>query len=180
VARAEPQLPVVLPPDDELRRRAEASTIVGQLRGLAEWAGRDGRAVTAAGRLRMADARELVDVLGTGDKAEGVRSSADLPRLGLLVEWAKKARLVRVAKGRLYAVARARPVLADPLQLLRDGIVAALRERGDTVLECLMPLLRRAAEVLPAAEQGMARLDVIARECADRLRAVCERPPRAA
>jgi hypothetical protein len=117
VARAEPQLPVVLPPEDELRRRAGASTVVGQLRGLAEWAGRDGRAVTAAGRLRMADARELVDVLGTGDKAEGVRSSADLPRLGLLVEWAKKARLVRVVKGRLCAVARARPVLADPLQL---------------------------------------------------------------
>lgn len=116
-ARAEPQLPVVLPPDGELRRRAEASAIVAQLRGLAEWAGRDGRAVTAAGRLRMADARELVDVLGTGDNPEGVRSSADLPRLGLLVEWAKKARLVRVAKGRLYAVTKARPVLADPLQL---------------------------------------------------------------
>ncbi len=116
-ARAEPQLPVVLPPDGELGRRAEASTIVAQLRGLAEWAGRDGRVVTAAGRLRMADARELVDLLGTGDKAEGVRSSADMPRLGLLVEWAKKARLVRVAKGRLYAVAKARPVLADPLQL---------------------------------------------------------------
>lgn len=116
-ARAEPQLPVALPPDDELRRRAEASATVAQLRGLAEWAGRDGRAVTAAGRLRMADARELVDVLGTGDKADAVRSSADLPRLGLLVEWAKKARLVRVTKGRLYAVAKARPVLADPLQL---------------------------------------------------------------
>lgn len=117
VARAEPQLPVVLPPDDELRRQAEASTIVAQLRGLAQWAGRDGRAVTAAGRLRMTNARELVDVLGTGDKAEGVRSSAGLPRMGLLVEWAKKARLVRVVKGRLCAVARARPVLADPLQL---------------------------------------------------------------
>ncbi|MEU9111202.1 hypothetical protein AB0D04_05205 [Streptomyces sp. NPDC048483] len=117
VARAEPQLPVVLPPSDELRRQAEASTVVAQLCGLAEWAGRGGRAVTAAGRLRMGDARELVDVLGTGDNTEGVRSSADLPRLGLLVEWAKKARLVRVAKGRLYAVAKARPVLADPLQL---------------------------------------------------------------
>jgi hypothetical protein len=116
-ARAEPQLPVVLPADSELRRRAEASTIVAQLRGLAEWAGSDGRVVTAAGRLRMTDARELVDVLGTGDKTEGVRSSADLPRLGLLVEWAKKARLVRVVKGRLYAVGKARPVLADPLQL---------------------------------------------------------------
>ncbi|WP_327722123.1 hypothetical protein OG381_47095 [Streptomyces sp. NBC_00490] len=116
-ARAEPQLPVVLPSDGELRRRAEASTIVVQLRGLAEWVGREGRVVTAAGRLRMADARELVDGLGTGDRTEGVRSSSDLPRLGLLVEWAKKARLVRVAKGRLHAVAKARPVLADPLQL---------------------------------------------------------------
>ncbi|XUL88987.1 hypothetical protein ACQ86D_22045 [Streptomyces galilaeus] len=116
-ARAEPQLPVVLPPESELRQRAAASTTVAQLRGLAEWAGREGRVVTAAGRLRMADARELVDVLGTGDRTEGVRSSADLPRLGLLAEWAKKARLVRVAKGRLYAVAKARPVLADPLQL---------------------------------------------------------------
>ncbi|MBC7268284.1 MAG: hypothetical protein H5T76_06105, partial [Streptomyces sp.] len=116
-ARAEPQLPVVLPPDSELRGRAETSTTVAQLRGLAQWAGNEGRVVTAAGRLRMTDTRELVDVLGTGDRTEGVRSSADLPRLGLLVEWAKKARLVRVAKGRLYAVAKARPVLADPLQL---------------------------------------------------------------
>ena len=117
VARAEPQLPVMLPPDDELRRPAEASKTVAQLRGLAEWAGQGGRPVTATGRLRMAEARELVDVLGTGDRIEGVRSSADLPRLGLLMEWAKKARLVRVAKGRLYAVAKARPVLADPLRL---------------------------------------------------------------
>ncbi|MDQ0955842.1 hypothetical protein QFZ24_009851 [Streptomyces phaeochromogenes] len=116
-ARAEPQLPVVLPSDGELRRRAEASTIAAQLRGLAEWVGREGRVVTATGRLRMTDARELVDVLGTGDRTEGVRSSAELPQLALLVEWATKARLVRVAKGRLYAVAKARPVLADPLQL---------------------------------------------------------------
>lgn len=143
-ARAEPQLPVALPPDGELRRRAEESAIVAQLRGLAEWAGRDGRAVTAAGRLRMADARELVDVLGTGDNAE-VRSSAGLPRLGLLVEWAKKARLVRVVKGRLYAVAKARPVLADPLQLwlrafdacfeLRQALIGA---RSDWRVESML------------------------------------------
>ncbi|MCK8437805.1 hypothetical protein G3I77_33840 [Streptomyces sp. D2-8] len=127
--RAEPQLPVVLPPDGELRLLAEASTTVAQLRGLAEWAGREGRVVTATGRLRMADARELVDVLGTGDRTEGVRSSNDLPRLGLLVEWAKKARLVRVAKGRLYAVAKARPVLADPLQLWSRAFDALLELR---------------------------------------------------
>ncbi|MEU6373324.1 hypothetical protein [Streptomyces sp. NPDC046909] len=133
VARAEPQLPVMLPPDGELRRRAEESAVVAQLRGLAEWVGRDGRAVTATGRLRIADARELVAVLGTGDKAEGVRSSADLPRLGLLVEWAKKARLVRVAKGRLYAVAKARPVLADPLQLWLRAFDACFELRKELI-----------------------------------------------
>ncbi|WP_241745879.1 hypothetical protein [Streptomyces lydicus] len=85
-ARAEPQLPVVLPPDGELCRRAEELAIVTQFRGLAEWARHDGRAVTATGRLWMADPRELVDMLGTGDNAEAVRSSADLPRLGLLVD----------------------------------------------------------------------------------------------
>lgn len=128
-ARAEPQLPVMLPPDDELRRLAGASTTVAQLRGLTEWAGQDGRPVTATGRLRIADARELAGLLGTGDKTDGVRSSADLPRLGLLVEWAKKARLVRVAKGRLYAVAKARPVLADPLQLWLRAFESCLELR---------------------------------------------------
>jgi hypothetical protein len=128
-ARAEPQLPVMLPPDDELRRLAGASTIVAQLRGLTEWAGQDGRPVTTTGRLRIADARELVGLLGTRDKTDGVRSSADLPRLALLVEWAKKARLVRVVKGRLYAVAKARPVLADPLRLWLSAFDACLELR---------------------------------------------------
>ncbi|MFI9547482.1 hypothetical protein ACIHAR_26750 [Streptomyces sp. NPDC052016] len=54
-ARAEPQLPVALPEDDELRRRAGASTTVTQLRGIAEWAGRgrpprDGGGAAADGR----------------------------------------------------------------------------------------------------------------------------------
>lgn len=73
-----------------------------------------------------------------------------------------------------------RQVLAAADGELRDGILAALRERGDTVLECLMALLRRVAEALPAAEWGAAGLDVIVRDCVDRLRVVAERPPRAA
>ncbi|MFD3804865.1 hypothetical protein ACFWTC_14810 [Streptomyces sp. NPDC058619] len=128
-ARAEPQLPVALPQDDELRRPAEASTTAAQLRGLTEWAGQGGRTMTATGRLRMSDARELAGLLGTGDETDGVRSSADLPRLGLLVEWAKKARLVRVVKGRLYAVAKARPVLADPLRLWLSAFDACFEVR---------------------------------------------------
>ncbi len=73
-----------------------------------------------------------------------------------------------------------RHVLAAADEELRDGIVAALRERGNTVLECLMPLLRRAAEASTSAEWGVAGLDVLAQDSADRLRAVCERPSRAA
>jgi hypothetical protein len=73
-----------------------------------------------------------------------------------------------------------RHVLAAADEELRDGILAALREPGDTVLECLMPLLRHAAEAITPAEWGEAGLDAMARDCADRLRAVCERPQRAA
>ncbi|MGW1026410.1 hypothetical protein ACWD4J_22410 [Streptomyces sp. NPDC002577] len=115
--RSEPQLPVALPGDDVLREQADRSPVLRQLRGLTEWAGRDGRTLTGSGRLRLSDARELVEQLNTGDVTDSVRSSADLPRLNLLVEWAKRARLIRVAKGKLYAVAKAEPVLNDPLAL---------------------------------------------------------------
>ncbi|WP_369250382.1 hypothetical protein [Streptomyces sp. R41] len=122
--RSEPQLPVALPGDDVLREQAGRSPVLRQLRGLAEWAGRDRRTLTGSGRLRLSDARELVERLDTGDDTDSVRSSADLPRLNLLVEWAKRARLIRVAKGRLYAVAKAEPVLNDPLALWRRAFDA--------------------------------------------------------
>ncbi|MGO4420444.1 hypothetical protein AB4Z54_17360, partial [Streptomyces sp. MCAF7] len=117
VERAEPQLPVTLPEEDVLRERAAAIPLIGQLAGLAGWAGSEGRELTKTGRLRLADARELVRTLDTGDQADQVRTSAELPRLNLLFAWAKQARLIRVAKGRVYAVAKACSVLADPLAL---------------------------------------------------------------
>ncbi|MER5925098.1 hypothetical protein [Streptomyces mirabilis] len=122
--RSEPQLPVALPGDDVLREQAGRSPVLRQLRELAEWAGRDRRTLTGSGRLCLSDARELVERLNTGDDTDSVRSSADLPRLNLLVEWAKTARLIRVAKGRLYAVAKAEPVLNDPLALWRRAFDA--------------------------------------------------------
>ncbi|GAA3479048.1 hypothetical protein GCM10018966_035780 [Streptomyces yanii] len=122
--RSEPQLPIALPGDDVLREQADRSPVLRQLRGLAEWAGREGRALTGSGRLRLSDARGLVERLDTGDSTDSVRSSADLPRLNLLVEWAKTARLIRVAKGKLYAVAKAEPVLNDPLGLWRRAFDA--------------------------------------------------------
>ncbi|MEW2489821.1 hypothetical protein [Streptomyces sp. NPDC048411] len=131
--RAEPQLPVVLPGEDGRRAQAAEAPLLRQLSGLADWAGPQGRELTKTGRLRIADARELVATLETGDRPGSPRTSAELPRLNLIFEWAKKARLIRVAKGRVYAVAKARPLLADPLALWQRAF--------ETVFELREPLL---------------------------------------
>jgi hypothetical protein len=122
--RAFPQLPVSLPADEELAEAAEASPLVAQLRKLVDWVG-DGRALTGTGQLKLADARELVSLLDTGDtldrdlgdKVETVRSSADLPHLSIVFELAKRARIVRVVKGKLVRVAKAAPLLKNALAL---------------------------------------------------------------
>jgi hypothetical protein len=135
MARAEPQLPVALPALEELRAAAERSAVVRQLAGLARWAGEaaGGRELTGRGRLRLADATELVRTLETGDRPGSPRSSAELPRLNMLFAWARQARLVRVTKGRLHAVAKARPLLDDPLGLWLRAF-EALFELRETLL----------------------------------------------
>ena len=60
---------------------------------------------------------------------------------------------------------------------LRDEIVAALRGYGDNVLGCLIPALRSAA-ALPTAARREAGLDVVARDCGERLGAIIARPLR--
>jgi hypothetical protein len=60
---------------------------------------------------------------------------------------------------------------------LRDEIVAALGGYGDSVLGCLMPALRSAA-ALPTDARRAAGLDVVARDCGQRLGAVIARPLR--
>ncbi len=93
-----------------------------QLRELTHWVG-EGRTLTQTGRIRLADARELVALLGTRDELDPMdgrfrtTSSADLPELTLLVEWAKACGLVRVARGRLLAVKRHAALLDDPPRL---------------------------------------------------------------
>jgi hypothetical protein len=119
--RAFPQLPVSLPAESELADAAERSSLVAKLRKFAEWVG-DGRVLTGTGTLKLADARELVSLLDTGDALEWdlggevqhVRSSADLPHLAILFELAKRARIVRVVKGKLVRVAKAAPLLGTP------------------------------------------------------------------
>ncbi|MEV0350639.1 hypothetical protein AB0H88_33060 [Nonomuraea sp. NPDC050680] len=116
--RAFAQPPIALPPATELAEAAARSEIVRQLAALADWAGADGRPLTASGNLRPADARELVVLLETGEENLRFRSAVELPRVNLLLTWAKKARLIRTSKGRLYRVAKSVPLLRDPEALL--------------------------------------------------------------
>jgi hypothetical protein len=66
-----------------------------------EWLG-EGRKLTAAGNLTLADAKELAGLLGLEDpdRLAGlrVRSAQDIAGLELLVGWAKQLRLAQVAK----------------------------------------------------------------------------------
>jgi hypothetical protein len=107
------ELPVRLAAPEELTAAAGRSKVAGQLRAFAEWLGPKGRGLTSAGNIRPADARELITLLGTGDEGLRFRSAIELPGLDLIVNWAKKALLVRKQGARLVPVAKARPVLAD-------------------------------------------------------------------
>lgn len=86
------------------------------------WVGA-GRPLTQTGRVRLADARELVALLGTGDELDPLdgrfktASSAELDGLTLVVEWAKACRLVRVQRGRLVPVKKHEHLLREPAQL---------------------------------------------------------------
>ncbi|MET9243993.1 hypothetical protein [Nonomuraea sp. NPDC003709] len=115
--RAFPQPPIVLPPAPEIAAAAARSETVRRLAALADWVGTGGRPLTSAGNLRVADARELAELLGTGEQGLKVRSAMHMPKVHLLVEWAKAARLVRVSKGRLLRVAKAAPLLRAPERL---------------------------------------------------------------
>ena len=99
------------------------------------WVG-EGRALTQTGRVRLADVRELVVLLDTGDLPDPqnasarITSSAELPELTAVVEWAKACRLVRVNKGRLVPVKKNMALLDRPLELwaaMLEALPAAWR-----------------------------------------------------
>jgi hypothetical protein len=126
------QLPVTLPAPEELTVAAGRSKVAGQLRAFAQWLGPKGRALTPAGNIRPADARELIPLLGTADEGLRFHSAAELPGLDLIVNWAKKARLVRKQGTRLVPVAKAQPLLADAEALWQRAFEAAF-DLGDAV-----------------------------------------------
>src|SRR6266571_3967711 len=96
---------------NDLEAAAEHAVLTGQVRSLVAWVG-SGRKLTQTGRIGLADARHLVEVLGTGDTIDPkigdrvfkTKSSEELAHLTRIVEWAKAARLVRVSGTRLVPV----------------------------------------------------------------------------
>jgi hypothetical protein len=110
-----------------------------QMRALVGWVGA-GRKLTQTGRVTLADARALVEVLDTGDRMDPVigdrtfktKSSEELYHLTLLVEWAKAARLLRTAGGRLLPVKKNAKLLDRPDEL-RRALFAALPHIGSVL-----------------------------------------------
>jgi hypothetical protein len=108
-----------------LEAAAGKTELIVQIRAFLAWAG-PGRKLTATGRIGLADARHLVELLGTGDTIDPdiggrvfrTRSSEDLAHLNRIVEWAKAARLVRGSSNRLVVVKKNAGLAERPLDLV--------------------------------------------------------------
>jgi hypothetical protein len=146
--------------DESLATAAVASIIVQRLTAFARWVGA-GRKLTQTGRITLADARVLVDLLQTGDeldptigdRALRTKSSEELLGLNLVVEWAKAARLVRATKGRLVPVKKSLSLLDSPLELW-DRAFDAFPALGPALYPSghwLEPLLQRELEPVVTA-----------------------------
>jgi len=128
--------PVALPAEDDVTASKEAAPILSMFRDLADYVGA-GCKLTQKGHLTLADARVLVDLLGTGDLVDRqigdrmfrTRSSDQLYRLRQVFAWAKKAGVVRVALGKVVATKRGLG-LGDDLGGFYDRAVDALLAIG--------------------------------------------------
>jgi Plasmid pRiA4b ORF-3-like protein len=125
--------------DDRLSINALAAKPLAQVAGLTRWVG-NGRKLTQTGRLTLADARELVALLDTGDNIDPVigekvfptKTSEDLRGLTTIVHWAKAAGLVRVVRGRLVTMKKNAPLLDRPADLW-SAMFDVFGQLGDAV-----------------------------------------------
>ena len=115
----------------DLDAAAEKAKVTGQIRLFLHWLG-EGRKLTPTGRIGLADARHLIELLGTGDQMDPVigdrvfktTSSEELPYLTRIVEWAKAARLIRVTGTKLVPVRKNAALAGKPLDLVLAMLAA--------------------------------------------------------
>jgi pRiA4b ORF-3-like protein len=99
---------------------AAKSELVEQVHAFVGWVG-TGRKLTQTGRITLADARVLTELLGTddvidptiGDRVFRTTSSQELLHLTLVMEWTKSVRLVRETGHRLVPVKKNKALLDD-------------------------------------------------------------------
>lgn len=126
-----------LPTEQEVLAAVEASPAFDRLRRFTFWVG-DGRRLTGTGRLTRADAAELIPLLDTGDVLDPVigqrrfrtSTTAELPGVSLVFDWALLLGLVRIVKGRLVPVKKNAALLRRPVDLWQEAFrsVPRLRE----------------------------------------------------
>lgn len=131
---ARPSLPpVALPDGTEVAASKEKAPILAMFAAFASYVG-EGRKLTQTGNLTLADARALVELLGTGDVMDEqigdrtfkTHSSAELSRLRLIFVWARKAGVVRVAHGRVIATKRGLALTKAPAGFYDRAVDAIL------------------------------------------------------
>jgi hypothetical protein len=133
--------PARLASQAELLAAADAAPAVERLRRFTSWVGQ-GRKLTQKGRLTLADAKALVELLGTADQVDPVigdevfrtRSSAELPEVAVTFAWARAACLVRVVHGRVVPVKRSQPLLDRTLDLWGRAL-DGLRQLGPDIVD---------------------------------------------
>lgn len=134
IGAVEDLAPRVLLPDDHLAARVTATPIWRQLMGFLTYVG-ERLPLTDAGNLKLADARRLVDELGTGDTFDPqrlghqarTRSSTELPRLVQLFDAAVALGLVEPRGRTLHPV-------AERIAELRDDPVSGWVDLVDAIL----------------------------------------------
>ena len=137
---------VVMPSDDDVRRSAAEAPVLRQFNALAAFFKAPGRRLTAKGNIRLADAGELSEILGTEPLEEVVgqhtfkrHTSENMPDLDHWQWWAREVGAIRVQKGRMVAVEAWRErATKDPVSearkafevLQRFGVYSSYRRMG--------------------------------------------------
>jgi hypothetical protein len=157
-------------PEDAIAS-AESAPVLARFEALTGFWG-EGRKLTQTGQPTLADARELVMLLGTKDRIDetiGARtfktkSAAELPELGFMIRWALSAGALRKEHGKLRATTAWGKLEGKPVQrwmrtadaVLSLGPLAAFRAnnryRGpDETLDELVPEILHMLERRPMA-----------------------------
>jgi hypothetical protein len=137
--------PVRLPDAAERLAAIRAAEEMRMLRTLAEHCASPGRQLTESGNLRLAEARSLVEAIGTGDEhRRRLQSAQDLPGLNRLVTLGLAAGVVRRNRGRLVAVATFAKLddAAAHEKVFRAAVEVGLSAPSGRYMESLAPVQR--------------------------------------